>query len=60
MIDIYILENNIFQQFQIEGIINTIMLKQHWNYRKLESFSTPRELTKKVFEKTCTQIFFWI
>ncbi|SDL88157.1 LytR/AlgR family response regulator transcription factor [Streptococcus equinus] len=58
MIDIYILENNIFQQFQIEGIINTIMLKQHWNYRKLESFSTPRELTKKVFEKTCTQIFF--
>lgn len=58
MIDIYILENNIFQQFQIEGIISTILLKHHWNYGKLESFSTPKDFARKVFEKTGTQIFF--
>ena len=58
MLDIYILDDNIIQQFRMEREIETIMAKNHWDYRKLEMFGSANEIIAKATEKGEHQIFF--
>ena len=40
MLDIYVLEDNIIQQFRMEREIATIMAKNNWDYQRIEVFSS--------------------
>lgn len=37
MLDIYVLKDNITQQFRMEPEIETIMAKNNWDYQRIES-----------------------
>lgn len=43
MLDIYVLEDNIIQQFRMEREIATIMAKNNWDYQRIEVFSSVNE-----------------
>lgn len=47
MLDIFILEDNITQQFRIERQIETIMERNHWEYQRLEAFAASKDIIKK-------------
>ena len=58
MLDIYVLEDNITQQFRMEREIETIMAKNNWDYQRIEVFSSANETITKATEKGEHQIFF--
>ena len=58
MLDIYVLEDNIIQQFRMEREIATIMAKNNWDYQRIEVFSSANEIIAKATEKGEHQIFF--
>ncbi len=58
MLDIYILEDDIVQQFRMEREIETIMSKNHWDYQNLEVFDSSTDIIAKAAEKGEHQIFF--
>ena len=58
MLDIFILEDNITQQFRIERQIETIMEKNNWAYQHLEAFAASEDIIAKASEKKSHQIFF--
>ncbi|MEX2804530.1 response regulator transcription factor [Streptococcus sp. H31] len=58
MLDIYILEDDIIQQFRMEREIEAIMSKNHWLYQRLETFSSSKDIIAKSSEKGEHQIFF--
>ena len=58
MLDIYVLEDNIIQQFRMGHDIATIMSKNNWDYQRIEVFSSANEIIAKATEKGEHQIFF--
>ena len=58
MLDIYVLEDNIIQQFRMEREIATIMAKNNWDYQRIEMFCSANEIIAKATEKGEHQIFF--
>ena len=58
MLDIFILEDNITQQFRIERQIETIMEKNHWEYQRLEAFAASKDIIKKADGQGNHQVFF--
>ena len=58
MLDIYVLEDNVIQQFRMEREIATIMAKNNWDYQRIEVFSSANEIIAKATEKGEHQIFF--
>lgn len=58
MLDIFILEDNITQQFRIERQIETIMEKNNWAYQHLEAFAASEDIIARASEKKSHQIFF--
>ena len=58
MLDIYILEDDIIQQFRMEREIEKIMSKNHWDYQRLEVFDSSKDIIAKASEKGEHQIFF--
>ena len=57
MIDIYVLEDNVNQQFRIERMIDELLDENQWDYRHFEIFSEPSHFPNFV-EESCPQIFF--
>lgn len=58
MLDIFILEDNITQQFRIERQIETIMERNHWEYQRLEAFAASKDIIKKADGQGNHQVFF--
>lgn len=59
MIDIYVLEDNVNQQFRIEKMIGDLLETNQWETRHFDLFSEPDYLTNLV-EESFPQIFSWI
>lgn len=57
MIDIYVLEDNVNQQFRLEKMIEELLAENKWQHRRLELFSEPSHLSELV-DETFPQIFF--
>ncbi|SDQ35355.1 LytR/AlgR family response regulator transcription factor [Streptococcus equinus] len=57
MIDIYVLEDNVNQQFRIEKMIGDLLETNQWEARRFDLFSEPDCLTNLV-EESFPQIFF--
>lgn len=57
MIDIYVLEDNVNQQFRIENIIEELLDANQWECRHFELFSEPDCLANLV-DESFPQIFF--
>lgn len=57
MIDIYVLEDNVNQQFLIERMIDELLDENQWDYRHFEIFSEPSHFPNFV-EESFPQIFF--
>lgn len=60
MLDIYVLEDNIIQQFRMEREIATIMAKNNWDYQRIEVFSSVNEIIAKATEKESIKFSFLI
>lgn len=60
MLDIFILEDNITQQFRIERQIEAIMRKNNWAYQHLEAFAVSNDIIARVSKEDSHQIFFLI
>ena len=52
MIDIYVLEDNVNQQFRIERMIDELLDENQWDYRHFEIFSEPSHFPNFV-EESC-------
>ncbi|MEX2783812.1 response regulator transcription factor [Streptococcus sp. H49] len=58
MLTIFVLEDDLFQQFRIETAIKTILKKNGWRCRPLNIFGKPRQLIDTIAEHGSHQLFF--
>ena len=57
MIDIYVLEDDVNQQFRLEKMIDEVLVDNQWQHRCFELFGEPSRLITLI-DETVPQIFF--
>lgn len=54
---IYILDNEVKQQYKLEGLLEHIMFRKGWKFQKIECYSTPNQLLHALCQKGSHQLF---